>query len=168
MYSCICVCMYVCMHVCINVYMYVCVCLCMYVGVENDLLLQLPDILYFEGTETLGTVILNFVQLLPCLGFHIENSLCWTLLHTREQNKCTSHCALHVCCGQQFELACVINLIQCTVQAAIVLAICESCSWQSSRATSVISRQEIDIVFNHLSSRCHICLRDGGCFQSLP
>ena len=148
MYVCVYVCMYVRMYVCMyvhvymHVYMYVCmyvflyVCarVCMYVGAENGLLLQLSDMFYFEGTETLGTVSLNFLQLLPRLGFHTEYSLYWTLLHTCEQKNSTSHCASHVWYGQQFELACVMKLIQCTIQAAIVLAICESCCRQLPRS----------------------------------
>jgi hypothetical protein len=36
-----------------------------------------------------------FKELIPCLGFHNKNPVCYTVLHTHEQN-CTLHCDSHI------------------------------------------------------------------------
>ena len=111
--------------------------LCMYVRMDICRCWKWPPttLLHtlFRQNWNAVTVIPNFLRNFsysPFVFFRIATCLFWTALHAGEQTKCTSHWALHVCYRQQFDLDCVISLIQWTVQAAIVLAKCESCSWQ--------------------------------------
>lgn len=69
-------------------------------GVANHHL-QLSNMLDFEGTETTGNRILNFLR---CFSYDLFLIQVYTLqilflivLQTYEQKKCTLHCAQHVC-----------------------------------------------------------------------
>jgi hypothetical protein len=87
--------------------------------VGNDL--QRWDTLHFEGNETLGSRVLNFMRIFsPYIGFYKM------VLNDEELNKCTLQRASHVSYRNQVKLDCVNNMMQCTVHTAIRLAVYES------------------------------------------
>jgi hypothetical protein len=128
--------------------------------------------LIFETTESPGNHTLShttlFIRFPPYIRSYNEGAPYYTLLSTHEQWKCTLQCASHVCYTRQ-DLLWLTSLLSVTVNATLVLAVCESSSGRFiSCAVSDICRKEPQTVFTYLFPRCEACLKvESGRFQHL-